>query len=367
MPQGILDRFKEVATANVWDILLGHSGVYFSYIENVHLRTPGERLAARARTLRYLPPRPDLLAQVQAGADGPEYRAMARCGPGDVLVCDVMGDSRPCVFGDVKALQLRMNNADGIVTDGSIRDLGVMVQEEFGLIIYARDRTPRGGVPYAVPAQENVDVQCGGALVRPGDVLVGDDDGVVVVPSWFAEECVELTEEYEAVETRTKERILAEGAVPGQYYTPPGRPGSRKRRPFAAIRDGLTAQQSRSRREQHRHESGRGGLRDCPAIVADPARLRSRWPAPCALTRSARVSWFPRATASHPVERGAARFYQQEAESCHSFPAGATYGSGSRLSPTMSATTAASNGLKSASTATPSGAWSNAPTAGPAS
>ena len=159
---------------------------------------------------------------MQAGADGPEYRAMARCGPGDVLVCDVMGDSRPCVFGDVKALQLRMNNADGIVTDGSIRDLGVMVQEEFGLIIYARDRTPRGGVPYAVPAQENVDVQCGGALVRPGDVLVGDDDGVVVVPSWFAEECVELTEEYEAVETRTKERILAEGAVPGQYYTPPG-------------------------------------------------------------------------------------------------------------------------------------------------
>ena len=176
VPQGILERFKKVATANVWDILLGHSGVYFSYIENVHLRTPGERLAARARTLRYLPPRPDLLAQVQAGADGPEYRAMARCGPGDVLVCDVMGDSRPCVFGDVKALQLRMNNADGIVTDGSIRDLGVMVQEEFGLIIYARDRTPRGGVPYAVPAQENVDVQCGGALVRPGDVLVGDDD-----------------------------------------------------------------------------------------------------------------------------------------------------------------------------------------------
>ena len=222
IPQSILDRFKKVATANIWDILLGHSGVYFSFIENVHLRTPGERLAARARTLRYLPPRPDLLSEVQAGVEGPEYKAMARCGPGDVLVCDVMGDSRPCVFGDVKALQLKMNNADGIVTDGSIRDLGVMMQEEFGLIIYARDRTPRGGVPYAVPAQENVDIQCGGALVRPGDVLVGDDDGVVVVPSWFAEECVELTEEYEAVETRTKERILAEGAVPGQYYTPPG-------------------------------------------------------------------------------------------------------------------------------------------------
>jgi len=225
VPQQILDRFKNVATANVWDILLRHSGVYFSYMENVRLWTPGERLAARARTLRYLPPRPDLQARVHVGEQSPEYLAMARCGPGDVLVCDVMGDSRPCIFGDVKALQLKRNNADGIVTDGSIRDLDVIKEEEFGLIIYARDRTPRGGVPYAIPAQENVEIQCGGALVCPGDVLVGDEDGVVVVPSWFAEECIDLTEEYEAEETRIKERILAEGVVPGRYYTPPA-PGS---------------------------------------------------------------------------------------------------------------------------------------------
>lgn len=225
VPQEILDRYKNVATANLWDILLRHSGVYFSFMDNVRLWTPGERLAARARTLRYLPPRPDLQARVHVGEQSPEYLAMARCGPGDVLVCDVMGDSRPCIFGDVKALQLKMNNADGIVTDGSIRDLDVINEEEFGLIIYARDRTPRGGVPYAIPAQENVEIQCGGALVCPGDVLVGDADGVVVVPSWFAEECIELTEEYEAEETRIKNRILAEGVVPGRYYTPPA-PGS---------------------------------------------------------------------------------------------------------------------------------------------
>ena len=131
-----------------------------------------------------------------------------------------MGNASPAVFGDVKALQMKMNNADGVVTDGGIRDLDIMLQEEYGLIIYARDRTPYGGGPWASPAEENGDIQCGGALVRPGDVLVGDNDGVVVVPSWFAEECVELTEVHETAEALAKERILAEGVVPGRHYPP---------------------------------------------------------------------------------------------------------------------------------------------------
>ncbi|MCY3898380.1 MAG: hypothetical protein OXF86_07400 [Caldilineaceae bacterium] len=221
VPQHILDRFKKLPVATVWNSVHKYAGVPLPYMSDVRLCTPGQQLAARARTLRYLPPRPDLQAEVQIGADSPEYKAMGRCGPGDVLVCDVMGDARPCIFGDVKALQLKMTNADGVVTDGGIRDLDIMVQEEYGLIIYARDRTPLGGVPYAIPAQENVDVQCGGALVRPGDVLVGDADGVVVVPSWFAEECVELTEVHEEAEEMIKQRILKEGVVPGKYY-PPG-------------------------------------------------------------------------------------------------------------------------------------------------
>ncbi len=221
VPQRILDRFKKLPVATIWHTVHRYASVPLPFMENVRPCTPGQPLAARARTLRYLPPRPDLQVEVQIGEHSPEYKAMGRCGPGDALVADVMGDARPCIFGDVKALQLKMNNADGIVTDGGIRDLDIMIQEEYGLIIYARDRTPHGGAPYAIPAEENVDIQCGGALVRPGDVLVGDDDGVVVVPSWFAEECVELTEAHEAAEALVKERILAEGVVPGKYY-PPG-------------------------------------------------------------------------------------------------------------------------------------------------
>ena len=220
VPQEILDRFKKLPVATIWNHVMRDAEVPLPFMENVFPMTPGKRLAARARTLRFLPPRPDLEKEVSLGENAPEYRAMARCGPGDVLVADIMGASRACIFGDVKAMQLKMNNGDGIVTDGAIRDLDVMNEEGYGLIIYAQARTPYGTKPWAIPAEENIDIQCGGALVRPGDVLVGDDDGVVVVPSWFAVECVEIVEEHEAVEAYIKEKIQAEGVAPGKYYPP---------------------------------------------------------------------------------------------------------------------------------------------------
>jgi 5-oxopent-3-ene-1,2,5-tricarboxylate decarboxylase/2-hydroxyhepta-2,4-diene-1,7-dioate isomerase len=220
VPQEILDRFKVLPVATIWNHVVRDAGVPLPFMEGVQLWTPGKRLAARARTLRFLPPRPDLLAETQLGENAPEYRAMARCGPGDVLVADIMGNHRSCIFGDVKALHLKMNKAAGIVTDGAIRDLDVMESEGYGLTIYARARTPYASAPWGVPAEENVDIQCGGALVRPGDVLVGDGDGVVVVPSWFAAECVTIVEEHEGVEAYIKQKIMAEGVAPGKYYPP---------------------------------------------------------------------------------------------------------------------------------------------------
>lgn len=220
VPQAILDRFKKLPVATIWSHVHKDAGVPLPFMENVFPMTPGQRLAARARTLRFLPIRPDLRAETRLGADSPEYKAMARCGPGDVLVADIMGHPRSCIFGDVKAIQLKMNNADGIVTDGAIRDLDILNDENYGLIVYAQARTPYGSQPWSEPAEENVDIQCGGALVRPGDVLVGDDDGVVVVPSWFAADCVQIVEDHEGVEAYIKQKIEADGVAPGTYYPP---------------------------------------------------------------------------------------------------------------------------------------------------
>ena len=217
----LLERYKTVHVATVWYCLNNFLGVPLPFMEGVKPMTPNKRLAARARTLRFLPPRLDIDSENKKDKEkSPEMRAMSRCGEDDVLVADMMGAKYAAIGGDVKLLLLKMNKAAGLVTDGAIRDLDVLEEEGYNLIVYAQERTPYGGRPWAEPAEENIDIQCGGALVRPGDVIVGDNDGVAVVPSWFAEECIEWVEDHEGAEAFVKEKIMKENVVPGKYYPP---------------------------------------------------------------------------------------------------------------------------------------------------
>ena len=143
---------------------------------------------------------------------------MGRCGPGDVLVCDAMGQSGAANIGDVKAIHLKMQEAEGMVTDGAIRDLDAV--RTYGFKIFAAGRTATAAQGVMTEYDENVDIQCGGVLVRPGDILVGDDDGVVVVPKHAAETIIAFAEEYEEVEAHILDKVQSEGVSPGTYYPP---------------------------------------------------------------------------------------------------------------------------------------------------
>ena len=216
--QEILDGLKTIPTVTVYGAVRNF-GSPLNVCEGLKRLTPSGRIAARARTLRFLPRRPDLLPETSQGENVPEYIAMDRCGPGDVLVADIMGYTKDVVAGDVKLLQLAMNQADGVIVDGAIRDIDVLLEEDYGLTVYAKARSFHGSWA-ASPAEENVQIQCGGALVRPGDVMVGDNDGVLVVPSWMAEAVLEWALEHEGTENYIKEKIRAEKAIPGKYYPP---------------------------------------------------------------------------------------------------------------------------------------------------
>ena len=187
-----------------------------SYIEGAVPLQEGQHLAGRAVTLRFVPHRPDLAADKPKGADSAEYVAIEMCGPGEVLVIDAMGWKFSSVGGDIKFLRMKQLGAGGLVTDGGVRDSVSL--KEYGFPVYSASLTAKQGPAEFWPWQVNDAIQCGGVLVRPGDALVGDDDGVVVVPQSIVDEVIEIAHQREEVEEVVKAQLEVEQCSPGKYY-----------------------------------------------------------------------------------------------------------------------------------------------------
>ena len=217
IPPSIIARYKKVASATVYSAVrrLGYEPCF---MREVFSFTPGITLVGSAKTLRFVPPRQDIMEQTHIGENSPEYIAMGSCEPGDVLVIDGLGKKYAAVGGDVKLLQLKMQGAAGLVTDASIRDLNIVA--DYGLAVFAGGRTPMGGADEIDPFEANVTIQCGGVAVRPGDLVMADDDGVVIVPECIIEEVIDWVEEHEEVEEWIKTLIEKENVAPGKYYPP---------------------------------------------------------------------------------------------------------------------------------------------------
>jgi len=218
----VLARFRKVAVATVYSAvreLGGYEPCFMRGIKAYTRQESGEdRMAGRAKTLRFIPPRADIKRDTPVGEQSPEYVAMGSCGPGDVAVFDAMGRNEASIGGDVKLIQLKNQDAEGLVTDGSIRDINAVLP--YGIKLFAAGNTARVGEPDVWPYEANGVIQCGGVTVKPGDVIVGDDDGVVVVPERVAEEVIDWAEDHEQVEEQIKDLIEREGVAPGKYYNP---------------------------------------------------------------------------------------------------------------------------------------------------
>ena len=187
-----------------------------SYIEGAMPLQQGQHMAGRAVTLRFVPHRPDLVEDKPKGADSAEYVAIELCGPGEVLAIDAMGWKYSSVGGDIKFLRMMQLGAGGLVTDGGVRDSVSL--KEYGFPVYSASLTAKQGPAEFWPWQVNDAIQCGGVLVRPGDALVGDDDGVVVVPQGIVDEVIEIAHQREEVEAIVKAQLEIEQCSPGKYY-----------------------------------------------------------------------------------------------------------------------------------------------------
>lgn len=132
------------------------------------------------------------------------HKAITLAEPGDVLVVDANGYTEAGHVGELMCASCQANGLAGLVVDGAVRDSADIT--EMGFPVYARGVHPRGPLKQD-PGSINVPITCGGVSVDPGDVLVGDDDGLTVVPRERADAALETAREKLAAESDARERV----------------------------------------------------------------------------------------------------------------------------------------------------------------
>ncbi|MFC9253804.1 fumarylacetoacetate hydrolase family protein [Amycolatopsis thailandensis] len=159
-------------------------------IDGVRPNLPGSKIVGTARTLRFVPNREDLFKS-HGGGYNAQKRLFDSVGAGEVIVIEARGDKGSGTLGDILALRARYLGAAGVVTDGGVRDFEAVA--ETGLPVFSQGAHPAVLGRKHVPWDTDVAVACGGATVLPGDIIVGDDDGVVVIPPSLAQEIADAT------------------------------------------------------------------------------------------------------------------------------------------------------------------------------
>ena len=200
-------RINSVGTATL-SSQLRKRGLNNVSIDGLVSTKPNVRLVGRARTLRYIPNREDLFA-THGGGYNAQKRAFDSLGPGDVLVMEARGERGTGTVGDILALRAQVRGAAGIVTDGGVRDVAAVAALD--LPTYSAGGHPAVLGRRHVPWDIDITVSCGGTAVQPGDVIVGDADGLIVIPPALVHEVVR-----DAIEQEREERFIAQQVALGE-------------------------------------------------------------------------------------------------------------------------------------------------------
>jgi regulator of RNase E activity RraA/2-keto-4-pentenoate hydratase/2-oxohepta-3-ene-1,7-dioic acid hydratase in catechol pathway len=191
-------------------------------LDGLRSTRPGQKMAGYARTVRYLPLREDLSARYGGGMNA-QKRAIEAIRPGEVLVIEARGEPNAGTIGDILALRAQVRGAAGVVTDGAIRDSAVLAGLE--IPVYHAAVHPAVLGRRHVPWETDVAVACAGVTIQPGDIIVGDADGVLVLPPALAAEVLAEAREQERQEEFIATRVAAGESVDGLF------PLSEARRP----------------------------------------------------------------------------------------------------------------------------------------
>ena len=210
------DKLKTISTATVATALFKR-GFRTQVIQDVHPLSPVQPvLVGEAFTLRYMPAREDLnqLAVFRDRAH-PQRKAIEECPPGAVMVMDSRKDARAASAGSFLVTRLMKRGVAGVVTDGGFRDSAEIAR--LGFPAYHHRPSAPTNLTLHQAIDINVPIGCGDAPVFPGDVILGDSDGVVVIPANLADEIAEEAYEMTAFEDFVTEQVNNGMAIYGLY------------------------------------------------------------------------------------------------------------------------------------------------------
>ena len=206
-------KLLEAPTAGL-SAQLRKRGHHACFIDGVAANIAGTKIVGTAKTLRFVPFREDLFAR-HGGGYNAQKRAFDAVNEGEIIVIEARGDASTGTLGDILALRAKVRGAAGVVTDGGVRDFDAVA--EIGLPVFSQGAHPSVLGRKHVPWDVDVTIACGGASVQPGDIIVGDSDGVIVIPPGLAEEVADAAVAQEIEDAWIAEQVAAGHPVDGLF------------------------------------------------------------------------------------------------------------------------------------------------------
>ena len=210
----LFDKLMRVGIESAWSLVTAE-GYPQNFINELSPLKPNTRMVGRARTMRYLPNRKDVREKLYSAGPQLNYKSAEEAQPGDVLVFDAGGETRAGVSGGVTTIRFLVRGGAGLVIDGAMRDVPEL--EAMPIQTYMRRGHASSVAPLMMSVDYQVPVRIGSVTVIPGDILVGESTGILVIPAAIAEKIADKALEHDEEEEFQRGLLLQGESIVGVY------------------------------------------------------------------------------------------------------------------------------------------------------